>query len=115
MNFQPESKYAELDIAKVMQTYGVITIQQFSISNLRFPATVFQGIWDSIRKKKTANKDFGVQQHFSVSFYADFINEISQSPEISNLYYGEEISQELTWDVSSIPRMYTPVNSQELL
>lgn len=98
-----------------MQSYGVISIQQFTISNLRFPASVFQGIWDNIRRKKAANKDYGVQQNFSVSFYADFINEISQSSEISTVYYGEEMTQELCWDINDIPLMFTPVNSQDLL
>lgn len=40
MNYRPECKFMDLDICKIMQTYGTITFKFFRISNVKLPDTM---------------------------------------------------------------------------
>lgn len=112
MNLNPVGKFMDLNLCQVMQKYGMLSMKFFRISNLRLNDILMQRVVSDYRKMQDGQQYF---QHFQISFYADFISEFSTSSQITVNFMDEEFYQDLTWDESQIPKLYTPINNLEVL
>lgn len=112
MNLNPVGKYMDLNLGQIMQKYGILTMKFFRISNLRLNETLMQRVVSDYRKMQEGQLYY---QHFQISFYADFITEFSTSSQITVNFMDEEYYQDLTWDESQVPKLFTPINNLEVL
>ena len=97
-----------------MQSFGQLSVKFLRVSNLRLPSSIANKLQTETKKQSNLGRD--IQQHFQVSFYADYIEGNEYSQELSIPYSdSEECTKELCWDETQIPQMYTPINDIEIL
>lgn len=58
MNYRPECKFMDLDICKIMQTYGTITFKFFRISNVKLPDTMNTRVQADFKKQMASQQYF---------------------------------------------------------
>jgi hypothetical protein len=56
MEFKPTSKYVDLNLQTVMQTYGVLTLKTLNIRELRLPRSEQQALMSLYKKNQQSVK-----------------------------------------------------------
>jgi len=116
MDFTPPWKFMDINLCQIMQNYGSIDLKYLRITNFKLPTKIAQNIQTEFKKMNPSDRiTQHYFQHFQISFYADFINDLGLSSEISMNYSEDDNARELCWEESQIPVLHTPVNNLELL
>ena len=120
MQYSPRSKYIDLNLSQIMQSYGMLSMKFVRITSLKLPSAISNLLATNLKKQMASLKGVvPTLQHFQISFYSEYISDFESSNEITTRFMdGEQTPSsliELCWEEKEMPKMYTPINNVDIL
>jgi len=91
MQYSPRSKYIDLNLSQIMQSYGMLSMKFVRITSLKLPSAISNLLATNLKKQMASLKGVvPTLQHFQISFYSEYISDFESSNEITTRFMDGE-------------------------